>query len=78
VDLSQYVGQRVTITGYFQTQGGSISDFEDPTDVLVYVVSVEVLDAAPATDDQYEGATVNSPSGTSDSAGTGESSVTVF
>ena len=54
VDLSQYGGQQVTITGYFQTQGGSISDFPDPTEVLIYVESVEVLDSAPATDDQYQ------------------------
>ncbi len=54
VDLSQYIGQRVTITGYFQTQGGPISDFPDPTEVLIYVESVEVLGSAPIADDQYQ------------------------
>ncbi|CAN5565980.1 hypothetical protein BH24ACT22_BH24ACT22_10310 [soil metagenome] len=53
VDLSQYVGQRVTITGYFQTQGTGTAG-HDLTDLLIYVESVEVLDSVPATrDDQY-------------------------
>lgn len=50
VDLSQYVGQRVTITGYFQTQGTGTAGY-DLTDLLIYVESVEVLDSAPATED---------------------------
>lgn len=53
VDLSQYVGQQVTITGYFQTQGTGTAGY-NLTDLLIYVESVEVLDRAPATDDQYQ------------------------
>lgn len=41
VDLSQYEGQKVTIYGIFQTAGAPISDFADPTDVLIYVTAVE-------------------------------------
>ena len=52
VDLSQYVGQQVTITGYFQTQGTGTAGY-DLTDLLVYVTSIEVLDAVPDTDSQY-------------------------
>jgi hypothetical protein len=52
VDLSQYVGQRATITGYFQTQGTGTAGY-DLTDLLIYVTSIEVLDAAPDTDNQY-------------------------
>lgn len=47
VDLSQYDGQSVTVYGVFQTQGAPISDFEDPTDVLIYVTSVESLEPLP-------------------------------
>lgn len=47
VDLSQYEGQSVAIYGVFQTQGAPISDFEDPTDVLIYVSSIESLEPAP-------------------------------
>ena len=53
VDLSQYVGQQVTITGYFQTQGTGTAGY-DLTELLIYVESVEVLDGAPAADDQYQ------------------------
>ncbi len=61
VDLSQYVGQRATITGYFQTEGTGTEGY-DLTDLLIYVESVEVLDSAPATDDQYEdGSTTEDP-----------------
>ncbi|MGB3681506.1 MAG: hypothetical protein WA990_03365 [Rubrobacteraceae bacterium] len=47
VDLSQYEGQSVAIYGVFQTAGAPISDFEDPTDVLIYVTSIESLEPAP-------------------------------
>ena len=61
VDLSQYVGQRATITGYFQTEGTGTEGY-DLTDLLIYVESVEILDSAPATDDQYEdGSTTEDP-----------------
>ena len=57
VDLSQYDGQSVAVYGIFQTQGAPISDFEDPTDVLIAVTSVESLESLPVgppTKDQYE------------------------
>ena len=61
VDLSQYVGQRVTITGYFQTEGTGTEGYV-LTDLLIYVESVEVLDEGPATDDQYKpGPTTEDP-----------------
>lgn len=47
VDLSQYEGQKVTIYGVFQTAGAPISDFADPTDVLIYVTAVEPAAALP-------------------------------
>lgn len=43
VDLTQYEDLFVTITGIFQTQGNPLSDFDDPTDVPIYVTSVEVI-----------------------------------
>ncbi|CAN5794733.1 hypothetical protein BH23ACT11_BH23ACT11_28870 [soil metagenome] len=43
VDLTQYEGLFVTAYGIFQTQGSPLSSFEDPTDVLIYVTSVEVI-----------------------------------
>ncbi|MGB3632810.1 MAG: hypothetical protein WA982_02090, partial [Rubrobacteraceae bacterium] len=43
VDLSQYEGLFVTISGIFQTLGNPLSSFEDPTDVPIYVTSVEVI-----------------------------------
>lgn len=55
VDLSQYVGQRVKVQGIFQTMGNPLP--ADPTVVPVYVTSLEVLDPAPATDDQYTDST---------------------
>lgn len=65
VDLSQYVGQRVTITGYFQTEGTGTEGY-DLTDLLIYVESVEVLDGAPATDDQYQGENPATDDGTAE------------
>lgn len=47
IDLSQYEGQDVTVYGVFQTMGAPISNFEDPTDVLIAVTSVEPLEAQP-------------------------------
>ena len=44
VDLSQYTGREVIVNGIFQTQGGDISDFPDPTQVPIYVTSVELPD----------------------------------
>ncbi|CAN5905488.1 hypothetical protein BH23ACT11_BH23ACT11_16850 [soil metagenome] len=48
MDLTQYEGQRAIIYGIFQTYGGTITDFDDPTEVAIYVTSLEVVgDAAP-------------------------------
>lgn len=74
VDLSQYEGQSVAIYGIFQTQGNPMSNFADPTDVLIYVTSMESLeplpvepsendpsvseDVPPDTSDQYATSTV--------------------
>ena len=44
VDLSRYTGRKVIVNGIFQTQGGDISDFPDPTQVPIYVTSVELPD----------------------------------
>lgn len=79
VDLSQYEGQSVAIYGVFQTQGNPISDFADPTDVLIYVTSVESLEPLPVeppADDQYEngGTTTDAPSTDDESSSGGTSS----
>lgn len=47
VDLSQYEGLSVAVYGTFQTQGNPLSSFEHPTDVLIYVTSVESLEPLP-------------------------------
>lgn len=47
VDLTQYEGQSVSVYGVFQTQGNPLSSFEDPTDVLIAVTSVESLEPLP-------------------------------
>lgn len=48
VDLARYEGKQATIYGIFQTQGGPITGFEDLTDLLIAVTSVEPLEPAPA------------------------------
>ena len=51
VDLSQYEGLSVIINGIFQTQGNPLSSFDDPTDVPIYVTSVELLDVGPGPEE---------------------------
>lgn len=46
VDLSQFVGQRVTIFGVLDTQGNPISNFEDPNEIPIFVTRVEPAGAA--------------------------------
>ena len=64
VDLTQYEGTQSTIYGIFQTQGAPISDFEDPTDVLIAVNEVKLISEAssdeppaeePPAEGQYQG-----------------------
>lgn len=58
-DLVSHEGQRVTIYGIFQTYGGSISEFDDPTKVAIAVTRLEVLeDAAPSEEPEAERALV--------------------
>ncbi len=77
IDRSQYEGQRVTVYGIFQTFGAPISNFEDPTDVLIAVTSVESLEplpVAPPANGQYEdeGTATDNPT-TDDTASEGSS-----
>lgn len=43
VDLTQSEGLFVTVSGLFQTLGNPLSDFDDPTEVPIYVTSVEII-----------------------------------
>ena len=61
VDLSQYEGQLATVYGIFQTQGNPISNFDDPTEVPIYVTAVEIPDEGPYETEYAEIAGVISP-----------------